>query len=177
MELKALRKWPFRWGMLLYRGDKLQVSIVALGEHFKADCQLVQALSDCCTWPCTIHQISCNHQQSMHFTNEGKHNWRSPTHLAISSNDVCRKYLQPSIFSPSCKLFKYDDEWCCISRQLGHTHKLDLCIHLTHAAARNLDHFCTAVWFFFSVSVSRKQQGIHLWIIFVLVVPWKLCSC
>lgn len=43
------RKWRFRWRMLLYRGDKLQVSVVASGEHFEADCQLAPALSDCCT--------------------------------------------------------------------------------------------------------------------------------
>lgn len=35
-------KWQFRWRMIFYRGDKLQVSLVALGERFRAACQLAE---------------------------------------------------------------------------------------------------------------------------------------
>lgn len=35
-------KWQFKWRMLFYRGDKLQVSLVALSERFRAACQLAE---------------------------------------------------------------------------------------------------------------------------------------
>lgn len=54
--------------MLLYRGDKLQVSLLALVEHFR---QTARALTDCCTWPHTIPEISRRHRAVAKF-----HQWR-----------------------------------------------------------------------------------------------------
>lgn len=84
-------KWQFRWRMLFYRGDKLQVSLVALGERFRAARQFTEwepelwltAAPDCVQSPrsAALTNRHCSPPMDLNMCSE------CPTHFAPSSND------------------------------------------------------------------------------------------
>lgn len=84
-------KWQFRWRMLFYRGDKLQVSLVALGERFRAACQLAEwepglwltAAPDRAQSQRSTAVTSSRSSLPMKMSVFSER----PTHLAFSSND------------------------------------------------------------------------------------------
>lgn len=123
-------KWQFEWGMLFYRGDKLQVSLVALGESFRARCQLSEwepelwltAAPDAAQSPRSA-AVTSRRDTSPMKKNEAYN--VPPTPHLIQWWWLWRKWVQPAVFFPSVSSFnEMMNDVLSPSRMATHTNLL-----------------------------------------------------
>ncbi len=124
-------KWQFRWRLLFYRGDKLQVSLVALGGSFRAARQLAEwepglwltAAPDRAQSPRSAAVASSRSTRPMTMSVRSL----CPTHSAFSSNDddsVESMSNQPFFFPPVSLLNEMMNDVVSPSRMATHTNLL-----------------------------------------------------
>lgn len=156
--------WQFWWRMLFYSGDKLQVSLVALGEHFTG----LAKLSD---WePGLWLTAAPDRAQSLRSAAATSSRSRLPMKASVLlvSHPLIWSgvYIKPYIFLPS--YFSLDDEWGGISQQSYPTHNFVPVIVLL-LMQRFFLSFC--LYLCRSSGVLFHMRSL----IFSLDVPWRLC--